>query len=65
MFTDLTGKRRYKINLHCHSTRSDGRISYEEVLAAYARAGYDMLAVTDHRKPARRHAADHADPVRL
>lgn len=48
MFTDLTGKRRYKINLHCHSTRSDGRISYEEVLAAYARAGYDMLAVTDH-----------------
>ncbi len=48
MFTDLTGKRRYKINLHCHTTRSDGHLSYEEVLAAYARAGYDMLAVTDH-----------------
>ncbi len=48
MFTDLTGKRRYKINLHCHTTRSDGRLPYEEVLAAYARAGYDMLAVTDH-----------------
>ena len=39
MFTDLTGKRRYKINLHCHSTRSDGRISYEEVLAAYDKVG--------------------------
>ena len=48
MFTDITGKRRYKVNLHCHSTRSDGHRTYEEVLAAYARNGYDMLAVTDH-----------------
>lgn len=48
MFTDLTGKRRYKICLHCHTSRSDGQLTYEEVLSSYARAGYDMLAVTDH-----------------
>lgn len=48
MFMDITGKRRYKICLHCHTTRSDGHKSYEEVLDAYTREGYDMLAVTDH-----------------
>lgn len=48
MFTDITGKRRYKIGLHCHTERSDGHIPYEEALEKYASAGYDMLAVTDH-----------------
>lgn len=48
MFTDLTGTRRYKINLHDHTTRSDGHKTPEEVMDIYARAGYDFLAITDH-----------------
>ncbi len=35
-------------NLHTHSTRSDGRLSPEEVCAFYRNAGYDFLALTDH-----------------
>ena len=35
-------------NLHMHTTRSDGRLSYEEAVARYERAGYDFIAVTDH-----------------
>lgn len=48
MFTDITGKRRYKVGLHCHSTRSDGHKTPEQVMAAYAASGYDVLALTDH-----------------
>ena len=44
------GKPFYKGNIHCHSTRSDGRISPEEVMAVYYDMGYDFLALTDHRK---------------
>jgi hypothetical protein len=35
-------------NIHGHSTRSDGAWSPEEVCAAYAREGYDFIALTDH-----------------
>jgi len=35
-------------NLHMHTTRSDGRVSVEEAIARYERAGYDFIAVTDH-----------------
>jgi len=35
-------------NLHTHSTRSDGKLSPEEVCRRYAEAGYDFLALTDH-----------------
>ena len=35
-------------NLHMHTTRSDGRVSYEEAVARYEQAGYDFVAVTDH-----------------
>src|SRR5262249_52399561 len=38
----------YKGNLHTHSTRSDGKLSPEEVVAAYRERGYDFLALTDH-----------------
>jgi hypothetical protein len=38
----------YKGNLHTHSTRSDGRLPPEEVVAAYRSRGYDFLALTDH-----------------
>ncbi|MBO2516623.1 MAG: hypothetical protein CW338_04985 [Clostridiales bacterium] len=35
--------------LHCHTTRSDGKSTPEEVIAQHAAAGYDFLAITDHR----------------
>jgi hypothetical protein len=38
----------YRGNLHTHSTRSDGRLEPEAVIAAYRERGYDFLALTDH-----------------
>ena len=40
----------YKIGLHVHTTRSDGKLSPEEVARLYKSAGYDAIAVTDHWK---------------
>lgn len=37
-------------NLHMHTQRSDGRLSYEDAIALYERGGYDFIAVTDHWK---------------
>ena len=37
-----------KGGLHCHTTRSDGRGTPEEVERLHARHGYDFLALTDH-----------------
>ena len=34
--------------LHAHTTRSDGELAPEALAAHYARAGYDVLAITDH-----------------
>ncbi|MBQ7153566.1 MAG: hypothetical protein IJR83_06495 [Clostridia bacterium] len=48
MFVDITGKRRYKMNLHCHTTLSDGHTTPEETMALYAAMGYDYIAITDH-----------------
>jgi len=39
-------------NLHTHTTRSDGRGSPQETIEAYARLGYDFLALSDHDLPA-------------
>ena len=39
-----------RANLHTHSTLSDGRLAPEEVIEAYASAGYDVLAMTDHHQ---------------
>lgn len=38
----------FKGNLHTHSTRSDGGIPPEEVIATYRAHGYDFLSLTDH-----------------
>ena len=38
-----------KGSLHCHTTRSDGLLSPEEVIRLHGRYGYDFLALTDHR----------------
>ena len=35
-------------NLHMHTKRSDGWVSYEDAIARYEAAGYDFIAVTDH-----------------
>ncbi|MEG2860151.1 MAG: hypothetical protein RSA12_09670, partial [Clostridia bacterium] len=38
----------FKGNLHTHTTRSDGKMSPEDVMALYRAHGYDFLALTDH-----------------
>lgn len=38
-----------KGGLHCHTTRSDGADSPEEVIRYHHQQGYDFLAITDHR----------------
>ena len=38
----------YKGNTHIHSSASDGQISFGELAALYAGAGYDFLFRTDH-----------------
>ncbi|MBQ4037169.1 MAG: CehA/McbA family metallohydrolase [Clostridia bacterium] len=40
----------YRINLHAHTTHSDGKLTPEQVKALYAEKGYDGVAFTDHRK---------------
>ncbi len=51
------GKPFFKGNLHCHTTLSDGLLPPEQVIDFYRQAGYDFLAITDHRKlsPSRLH----------
>ena len=34
--------------LHAHTTRSDGELQPDDLSRHYARAGYDVLAITDH-----------------
>jgi hypothetical protein len=34
--------------LHAHTTNSDGELPPEELVAHYGRAGFDVLAITDH-----------------
>ncbi|MBQ3866606.1 MAG: PHP domain-containing protein [Clostridia bacterium] len=42
------GLRYYKVNLHNHTTISDGKISPEEVKERYKSHGYAAVAFTDH-----------------
>ncbi|MBI3947457.1 MAG: CehA/McbA family metallohydrolase [Armatimonadetes bacterium] len=44
-----TPGRWFRGNTHTHSAVSDGRLSIAERFAAYREAGYDFLALTDHR----------------
>lgn len=50
MITDIFGKKRYKVNLHMHTSVSDGRLSPSEALERYREEGYDAVALTDHWK---------------
>ena len=38
----------YKGNLHCHSTRSDGALTPQEVTAYYKSHGYSFLCMSEH-----------------
>lgn len=38
----------YKAALHTHSTSSDGKFTPDQVIDLYKKAGYDVLAFTDH-----------------
>ncbi len=40
----------FRANFHTHTTESDGRATPEEAMKQYREAGYDILALTDHRK---------------
>ncbi len=40
----------YKGNMHMHTTRSDGALDPEEAVRLYREAGYDFIALTDHRR---------------
>ena len=40
----------YKVNLHTHSTLSDGNFTPEELKGLYRSHGYSAVAFTDHRK---------------
>ena len=40
----------YKGNLHMHTTLSDGALDPVEAINIYREAGYDFIAITDHRK---------------
>lgn len=42
--------RYYKLGLHIHTDRSDGKRSPEQVIALYKENGYDAIAMTDHWK---------------
>lgn len=41
-------KNYYKANLHCHTTRSDGRATPEAVKEEYKKRGYSAVAFTEH-----------------
>ena len=48
MYSDFYGQKWYKGNLHTHTRRSDGRVSFEETVSRYRHSGYDFLSITDH-----------------
>lgn len=45
-----SSKPTYKANFHTHTTESDGLWTPEQAMAAYRSLGYDILAITDHRR---------------
>jgi len=38
----------YRVQLHTHTTASDGQSTHAQLIEAYYAAGYDALAITDH-----------------
>lgn len=50
MIQDMFGKTRYKVNLHMHTSNSDGMVTPEQALQIYKAQGYDAVALTEHWK---------------
>lgn len=48
MIRDANGGTYYKVALHIHTMRSDGRATPEEAVFLYRQNGYDAIAITDH-----------------
>jgi hypothetical protein len=48
MYTDLLGNKRCKVNLHMHTSLSDGCLSPVDAARRYLENGYDAIALTDH-----------------
>ena len=46
--TFLSNGNFYKGNIHCHTTRSDGKLTADEIVEAYRSQGYHFLAITEH-----------------
>lgn len=44
-------KAKYDCDLHCHTTRSDGNDSPEELIINAAKSGLKVVAITDHDVP--------------
>jgi hypothetical protein len=51
-----------RIDLHCHSTASDGTLTPAELVTAGAKAGLDVMAITDHDTTGGWQAAAEARP---
>ena len=47
---DWENHQRFKANFHTHTTRSDGRMSPQDVVDSYHKLGYKILALTDHNE---------------
>ena len=45
----INAEKHLKGGLHCHTTRSDGRVEPADVMRLHKQNGYDFLAITDHR----------------
>lgn len=43
-------KKKYSGNVHCHSTRSDGKSKVSELVEGYKGKGYNFLVISDHRR---------------
>jgi predicted metal-dependent phosphoesterase TrpH len=54
-----------RIDLHCHSTASDGTLTPAELVTAGAKAGLDVMAITDHDTTGGWRAAAEARPEGL
>lgn len=54
-----------RIDLHCHSTASDGTLTPAELVIAGAKAGLDVMAITDHDTTGGWQAAAEARPEGL
>ena len=44
----------YKENIHMHTTHSDGSETEEVMVQKYRDAGYDFVAISDHRRSQKR-----------